>query len=92
MFTGIARVPTPVNEPVKDYAPGSPERASLTRALDAAAAEVVDIPCVIGGEHVFTGTTIDVSMPCDHRHVLARLHVAGPAEVDRAVVAAESAN
>ncbi|MEQ1508443.1 MAG: aldehyde dehydrogenase family protein, partial [Myxococcota bacterium] len=61
------------------------------RALDAAATEVVEIPCVIAGEHVFTGRTIPLAMPCDHRHVLANLHVAGPAEIARAVAGAEAA-
>jgi 1-pyrroline-5-carboxylate dehydrogenase len=45
------------------------------------AAEVVDIPCVIGGRHVYTGRTYDLTMPCDHRHVLARLHMAGPEQI-----------
>src|SRR5262245_41906151 len=91
MFTGIARVPPPVNEPVHEYAPGSAERAALVRALDEAAGEVAEIPCVIGGRHVFTGKTIPVTMPCEHEHVLARLHVAGPKEIATAVDAAESA-
>jgi 1-pyrroline-5-carboxylate dehydrogenase len=91
MSAGVYRVPTPVNEPVRSYAPGTAERAALQRALDAAAGEVIDIPCVIGGEHVFTGRTTLVRMPCDHGHVLARLHLCGPAEVDRAVAAAGAA-
>jgi 1-pyrroline-5-carboxylate dehydrogenase len=91
MSAGLSRVPTPLNEPVRSYAPGTAERASLSRALDAAAGEIVDIPCVIGGEHVYTGRTTTVRMPCDHGHVLARLHLCGPAEVDRAVAAAGAA-
>jgi 1-pyrroline-5-carboxylate dehydrogenase len=91
MSAGLYRVPPPTNEPVRGYAPGSPERASLQRALDAAAGEVVEIPCVVGGEHVFTGRTTTVTMPCDHGHVLARLHLAGPAEIERAIAAAGEA-
>ena len=90
MSTGVYRVPPPINEPVLGYAPGSPERERLTRALAAQAAEIVDIPCVIGGRHVYTGRTIPVTNPCDHAQVLARLHLAGPAEVAAAIDAAEA--
>lgn len=91
MSAGLFRVPLPVNEPVRDYAPGSSDRASLVRAVNAASSEVIEIPCVIGGEHVFTGRTVPVTMPCVHRHVLANLHLAGPAEIDRAAEAAGEA-
>jgi 1-pyrroline-5-carboxylate dehydrogenase len=91
MSAGNYRVPAPVNEPVRSYVPGSPERRSLELALDRAAGEVIDIPCVIGGEHVFTGRTSDVTMPCAHGHVLARLHLCGPPEVERAITAARVA-
>ena len=91
MSAGIYRVPPPSNEPVKGYLPGSPERASLKAALNVAANTVVEIPCVIGGKHVFTGNTVDVTMPSDHQHVLARLHIAGPDEVAAAADAAEAA-
>ncbi|MCB9677327.1 MAG: L-glutamate gamma-semialdehyde dehydrogenase [Alphaproteobacteria bacterium] len=91
MATSIPTVPTPANEPVKGYAPGSPERTSLQAELDRQANEVVDIPCVVGGEHVYTGNTVDVTMPCDHGHVLARLHLAGPELVAKAADAAAAA-
>jgi 1-pyrroline-5-carboxylate dehydrogenase len=91
MSAGTFSVPTPVNEVVKAYAPGSAERSSLMAEVDRQADTVVEIPCVIGGEHVYTGNTIDVTMPCDHHHVLARVHAAGPAEIAASVAAAESA-
>jgi 1-pyrroline-5-carboxylate dehydrogenase len=78
-----------VNEPVKSYAPGSAERASLQKELARQAGEIVEIPCVVGGMDVYTGRTRDVRMPCEHGHVLARVHMAGPTEVERAVRAAE---
>jgi 1-pyrroline-5-carboxylate dehydrogenase len=90
-MASIPTVPTPSNEPVKSYAPGSPERDSLQAELKRQAGEVVEIPCVIGGQHVKTGNTVDVTMPCDHGHVLAKVHLAGPDEVNRAVDAAEAA-
>jgi len=76
---------------VRAYAPGSDERRQLQATLDAQTATVVEIPCVIGGEHIYTGTTVDITMPSEHRHVLARLHVGGEAEVNAAAAAAESA-
>ena len=91
MSLGRFHVPTPVNEPVLDYAPGSPERATLQAALDAQAAETVEIPCVIGGQHVFTGNVHELTAPGDHGLVLARVHLAGPAEVAQAIDAAEAA-
>jgi len=53
---GIFRPPAPTNEPVKDYAPGSPERAELQKRLAELERERLDVPCVIGGEEVRTGT------------------------------------
>ena len=91
MTHGAFRVPSPVNEPVRDYAPGSHERATLQAELDRQAAEVVEIPCLVGGEEVYTGDTVEAVMPHDHGHVLARVHQAGPNEVQRAMDAAMAA-
>lgn len=91
MSHGRFRVPTPVNEPVRAYAPGSAERASLKAKLSAMLAEEVEIPLVIGGEPVHTGSLGTAVCPHDHGHVLARFHQAGPAEVERAAVAAREA-
>ena len=91
MLDGIVRVPVPVNEPVRTYAPGSPERTSLKRRLAEMLAEKVDIPLVIGGREVRTGRTLDAVCPHDHRHVLATCHQAGPKEIELAIAAARSA-
>ena len=91
MYASVAAVPPPVNEPVRGYAPGSAERASLERELAMQAAKLVEIPCVIGGKRIYTGRTRDVRMPCDHGHVLARQHLGGQEEVEAAVKAAEGA-
>ena len=65
----ITRVPMPVNEPVHDYAPNSPERARLRSELAALAANPIDLPHVIGGRHrMGDGERIDVVQP--HRHAL----------------------
>ncbi|MDX1495907.1 MAG: aldehyde dehydrogenase family protein, partial [Longimicrobiales bacterium] len=91
-MTGIYSTPTPVNEPVLSYAPGTPERAELKAELKAQAETVVDIPLIIGGEEVRTGDTVEFVMPHDHGHVLAHVHQAGPDEVQRAIDAANAAH
>ena len=88
---GIFRVPTPVNEPIRDYAPGSPERASLQLRLEQMRNERLDIPLIIGGEEVRTGTVKAAVMPHDKGHVLADVHQAGPNEVEAAVKASGEA-
>jgi 1-pyrroline-5-carboxylate dehydrogenase len=90
-MSGKLRVPQPYNEPVFEYAPGSPERAALKTRLAAMAEEVVDIPLIIGGEEVRTGKTGKVVMPHDHGHVLATYHKAGPEEIGKAVRASREA-
>ena len=60
MSDGTFRVPTPENEPVKGYVAGSPERAELDAALEKAAGETLDIPVLIDGKPLRTGTTTDV--------------------------------
>jgi 1-pyrroline-5-carboxylate dehydrogenase len=88
---GIFRPPPPLNEPVRGYEPGSPQRASLQKRLEEMRKERLDIPCVIGGEDVRSGTTREAVMPHEKGHVLADVHQGGAAEVDRAVEAAGTA-
>src|SRR6185436_14378373 len=88
---GIFRPPAPVNEPVKDYAPGSPERADLQKRIAELERERLAVPCVIGGEEVRTGDTVEAVMPHRKEHVLADVHQAGPAEVERAIKASADA-
>jgi 1-pyrroline-5-carboxylate dehydrogenase len=90
--TGIRQVPPPVNEPVKSYAPGSPEKAELKAKLKAMAGERIEIPLVIGGRNVKTGDTAPAVMPHDHRHVLADWHKASRENVAAAVEAAREAH
>jgi 1-pyrroline-5-carboxylate dehydrogenase len=91
-FTGTRRVPPPVNEPVKAYGPGSPEKAELKARLAAMAGERIDIPLIIGGQEVRTGQTAQAVMPHDHRHVLADWHKASREHVERAIRAAAEAH
>lgn len=82
---GVIRVPVPVNEPVYNYAPGSPEREKLEGALDKMASETIEIPLIIGGREIKTGNIGKVVMPHDHQHVLATYHKAGTEEVELAI-------
>lgn len=91
MSDGSIPIPTPVNEPIKGYAPGSPERTSLEAAIAAMAATTTEAPCVIAGEPVATGNTFVQRAPHDHGLELAEVHSADRAEVARAVQAAEDA-
>jgi 1-pyrroline-5-carboxylate dehydrogenase len=86
-FAGVRRVPQPVNDPNRTYAPGSPERAELKARLKAMAGEKIDIPLIIGGREIRTGRTEKSVMPHHHRHVLAEYHMAGPEHVQQAIAA-----
>ncbi len=88
---GLFRPPVPQNEPVKGYAPGSPERSELRLRLQQMEAERIEIPLVIGGEDVRTGDTFEAVMPHRKSHVLADVHAGGPEEVERAIRAAGEA-
>lgn len=91
MNNSIFKFPNPGNEPVKSYAPGTPEKAELKKALKQLSGEKWDIPLVIGGQEIRTGNTGNVVMPHDHHHVLATYHKAGEKEVQMAIDAAMKA-
>ena len=91
MPNGFAQVPVPVNEPVKSYAPGSPERASIQARLDEMLANPVEIPVIIGGEELHTGNTTSAVCPHDHQQVLGTAHQATPELVARAIEASGQA-
>ena len=74
-----------VNEPIKSYAAGSPERASLQAKYDEMAAQTIEIPLIIGGQEIRTGDTENCVMPHDHQHVLATYHKTGETEANLAI-------
>jgi 1-pyrroline-5-carboxylate dehydrogenase len=90
-IAAVRRVPPAVNEPVKSYAPGTPERAELKARLASMATERIDIPLIIGGKEIRTGKTGQSIMPFDHGHVLADYHMASPEHVQQAIDAAVAA-
>jgi len=91
-MNSIPKIPTPVNEPVLSYAPGTPERATLKKALAELSGQTMEIPLIIGGKEVKTGKCISVVAPHRHKQVLANVHQAGPAEVQTAIKAAREAS
>jgi 1-pyrroline-5-carboxylate dehydrogenase len=91
-INALRDVPPPVNEPIRAYAPGSPERDALKARLAQMAGDKVDIPIVIGGKDIRTGATAKVVMPHDHHHVLGDYHKATPELVLQAVEAARAAH
>lgn len=88
MLKGFFNVPEVKNEPVFDYAPGSPERAKLQEAVRDARSKEVDIPMYIGSEEVRTGKRLPLSPPHDHQHILGYFHEGDKSHVEQAINAA----
>ncbi|HMU68521.1 MAG TPA: 1-pyrroline-5-carboxylate dehydrogenase, partial [Chitinophagales bacterium] len=74
MSNAIFRIPKALNEPVKGYAPGSPERKALKQAIADLKAISVDIPMFIGGKEVRTGKTVAIHPPHEIAHTLGHYH------------------
>lgn len=91
MPKGIYNVPTPVNEPIKSYAPGSAERKELQAMLQELRAKQLDIPMYIGGAEVKSGNKVRLAPPHDHKHTLGYFHKSDKKHVKQAVAAALSA-
>jgi 1-pyrroline-5-carboxylate dehydrogenase len=90
-MSGTWNIPIPRNEPVLSYAPDSPERSALKKALTVVGSRQADIPAVVGGREVRTGVTQDVVSPHCHQRVLAKTHQADRTTIDAAVKAAAEA-
>jgi len=90
-MNGIIKVPTPFNEPIFSFAPGSPEKKALKKQLEKMLGEEIEIPLIIGGKEARTGNFADCRCPHDHQHLLGRYHKAGPKELDLAVKEAKKA-
>ncbi|MBD2699922.1 L-glutamate gamma-semialdehyde dehydrogenase [Spirosoma sp. BT702] len=91
MSFGIFNVPTPVNEPVKEYRPDSPEREALKKALAEFRAQETDIPMYIGGQEIRTDKKVRVAPPHDHQHTLGYFYEGEAEHVKAAIEAALSA-
>jgi len=91
MLKGFFNVPTPHNEPVKSYAPGSPERKELQAKLKELRAQQIEVPMYIGSEEVRTGKKKPMSPPHDHQHILGYFHEGDASHVEQAINAAMGA-
>jgi len=91
MGKGFFQVPTAINEIVKSYAPGSPEREAVAKQYAAYFKGSVDVPMYIGKEEVRTGNTRNMTPPHDHNHVVGQYHLGEKIHVENAInVALES--
>ncbi len=88
MGKGFFNVPVAVNEPVKGYAPGSPERESVSKQYKAYFNGTVDVPMYIGNEEVRTNNTKNMTPPHDHKHVVGTYHVGTKTHAEDAIAAA----
>ena len=88
MNNTIINIPRAVNEPVKNYSPGSTEKKSLKLMIEELSGKSVEIPVIIGGKEIFTGQTGKCVMPHDHGHVLGTYHKAGKKEIALAIQSA----
>src|SRR3954447_24615908 len=84
--------PEPHNEPNLTYAPGTPERAELRATLTDLRSTTHELHSVIAGERVAGARTFDVVEPHAHARTLARVSASGPAEIERAIAAANEAH
>ena len=87
----MSNIPKPINEPIRNYESGSPEKISLKEKLAELSQKEIEIPLIIGGKEVHTGDTAKCIMPHNHGHVLATFHQAGEKEVSQAIDSAQSA-
>ncbi|MGL2966629.1 L-glutamate gamma-semialdehyde dehydrogenase [Flavobacterium sp. XGLA_31] len=88
MPKGFFHVPKAVNEPVKSYAPNSPEKAAVLAAYQKMWNETIDVPNYIGSEEIRTGNTRNMTAPHDHQHVVGKYHLAEKVHVEKAIAAA----
>tara|TARA_R110002033_G_scaffold1389_2_gene12280 strand:+ start:14173 stop:15798 length:1626 start_codon:yes stop_codon:yes gene_type:complete len=85
MGKGFFNVPVAVNEPVKSYAPGSPEREAVQETYKTMFNSKVEVPMYINGKDVKTGNTRTMSPPHDHKHIVGEYHIAEQKHVEEAI-------
>ena len=85
MGKGFFQVPTAINEPVKSYAPGTPEREEVLAAYKKLYNSKIDVPLYINGQEIKTGDTGTMAPPHDHKHILGTYHKAEKKHVQTAI-------
>lgn len=90
-FSKLIMSSHPDNEPILGYEPGSAEKEALLEEMNRQMEEIIEIPCIINGEKIYTGNTVKQVIPHNHRHVIAKVHIAGKKEVENACQSAINA-
>jgi len=85
MQFGYFNYPMPANETVLSYAPGSPEKTALKKALADLKKKTLDIPMYIGGKAVRTGKKVAIHPPHEIKHLLGHFHAGSKQHVDQAI-------
>lgn len=85
MGKGFFQVPIAINEPIKSYVPGSPEREEVLQQYHSYLKETVDVPLYIGSKEIKTGSTKPMSPPHDHQHIVGQYHLAEKKHVTEAI-------
>jgi len=85
MHKGFFIAPKAVNEPVKSYAPNSPEKAAVLAAYKTMWNSNIDVPLYIGSEEIRTGNTRNMTAPHDHKHVVGTYHLAEKSHIEKAI-------
>lgn len=85
MATGFFNVPPPLNEEVKSYAPGSPEREEVLSMYKEMYSKQIDVPIYIGDKEITTGKKVAMTPPHDHKHILGHYHEANQSNVTEAI-------
>jgi len=91
MSNAYYKVPTPVNEPIYSYAPGSKEKEELKKKLTELQSKEIEVPLIIGGKEIRTGNTGEMRVPHNHSKKLGVYHKAGAKEVEMAIESALAA-
>jgi 1-pyrroline-5-carboxylate dehydrogenase len=85
MLKGFFKVPKAINEPVKSYAPNSPEKEAVLAAYKKMWNAKIDVPLFIGSEEIRTGNTRNITPPHDHKHIVGSYHLAEKKHVENAI-------
>ena len=88
MGKGFFNVPIAINEPVKSYALGTPERNAVLKAYKEMYNSAIEVPLYINGQDIKTGNTRTLSPPHDHQHIVGSYHLADKKHIDDAIATA----
>src|SRR5690606_21194458 len=85
MGKGVFQVPQAINEPIKSYAPGTPERTEVLETYKKLWHSEIEVPLYIGSEEIKTGDTAPMNPPHDHKHQLGVYHQASKKDIEKSI-------